>query len=276
MDCGCITSCVSISGSYVVLENCDHITVVDRDVLTSQKLYVKIQNCPNLESVDIPFSCQAVCIKNCENLKSIYFEGSALNILLVNLPALLEVDGDFSQTGDFKVEMCSSLQAIPKLKYIDNILVNECHSIQSVNLSSYNLSGVNFSQCDNLSTVTFKDSPNINILRFWMCRKLLAINGNYNVRTILEIDRCPNVASFSSLKTKPRHVVISSGRFSSYNWDTHENRFLWKRCARIMKNAIVKNYHTKQKERVLALQLNRYGLVDVSDHIYKFLLPSQK
>ena len=68
-------------------------------------------------------------------------------------------------------------------------------------------------------------------------------------------------------KDKLYNYNFSNTRFANYNWVTHQDRFKYIIANRKINEFMYKFHIRKQKQRVLALHLWRFGLQDIKDII---------
>jgi hypothetical protein len=89
--------------------------------------------------------------------------------------------------------------------------------------------------------------------------------------TELYCGNCPSLI-FIGVTDRPQLFNAKNTLFENYDFNTHKDKFKYRIAARRVCNFFYRNYIKKQKEKVLAVHLWRFGLGDVKDIVLRNLV----
>jgi len=145
-----------------------------------------------------------------------------------------------------------------------------CQQIKEIPSTLTNLTILDCSWCNEVKEIP-STLTNLRELYCSDCPLLKEIPSTLTNLRELNCSYCPNLY-YIGIKTEPIYYNFDETHFGNYNWITHQNRFKYRIAVRKICDFMYKLYIRKQKERILALQLWRYGLQDIKDIILKKLI----
>jgi hypothetical protein len=146
---------------------------------------------------------------------------------------------------------------------------NNCPLIKEIPSTLTNLASLDCNNCP-----LIKEIPStLTNLTYLFCNNCPLIKEIPSTLTNLQVLYCYDCPNLYYIGIKTTYFYnFNNTRFVNYNWITHKDRFKYKIAVRKICGFMYKLYIRKQKERILALQLWRYGLQDVKDLILKKLI----
>ena len=182
-----------------------------------------------------------------------------------------EIPSTLTNLTSLDCSWCQQIKEIPSiLTNLQELYCYMCPLIKEIPSTLTNLQVLSCYSCPLLKGIP-STLTNLQKLCCYECPLIKEIPYTLTYLQLLYCSYCPNLY-YIGIKTEPIYYNFDETHFGNYNWITHKDRFKYKIAVRKICSFMYKLYIIKQKERILALQLWRYGLQDVKDLILKKLI----